>query len=196
MAGDRVWCFSRRRRDREKYLSFGCKVFEVIKSSLNFLVKKLPTSEKFVFNFLWIVSNLALGSSVPAMSRCFGALLKASTVRSPRPQHWKNGIRLFRHLALSIFRMNRLQSKVSRACGQQQCFTMCSSQAQISFHSVACFSATCGQALSWIAFQQHLYLRRGSLAQCLNLALMNALRPSLKEGASQTNQLTWLSQLS
>ena len=73
------------------------------------------------------------------MSRCFGALLKASTVHSPRPQHWKNGIRLFRHLALSIFRMNRLQSKVSRACGQQQCFTMWSSQAQISFHSVAGF---------------------------------------------------------
>ena len=51
-AGDRVWSFSRRRRDRGKYLSFGCKVFEVIKSSLNFLVKNLATSEKFVFNFL------------------------------------------------------------------------------------------------------------------------------------------------
>ena len=157
MAGDRVWCFSRRRRDRGKYLSFGCKVFEVIKSSLNFLVKNLATSEKFVFNFLWIVSNLALGSSVPAMSRCFGALLKASTVRSPRPQHWKSGRRLFWHLALSIFRMNWLKYLELVANSNA---SRCALPKQISFHSGACFSASCGQALRWIAFQQHLYTFR------------------------------------
>ena len=70
MAGHCVWCFSRRRRDKGKYPSFGRKVFEVIRSSVLW------------FNCHWSVSNLAVGSFVSMAScRCFGASLKESTVR-------------------------------------------------------------------------------------------------------------------
>ena len=77
MAGHCVWCFSKRRRDKGKYPSFGRKVFEVIRSSVLW------------FNCHWSVSNLAVGSFVSMAScRCFGASLKESTVRSSRPVVW------------------------------------------------------------------------------------------------------------